>query len=147
MSNPDLLASVAALAPLAFVINWLVETLKDATNQNWNGLSTRIGALVVAFGSVSAYAHSAFGNSLAIAPGTNLGTMNCAGLFLISVAVAAGGGTLADSPVTKTAVAKLFPTLAARHSGTPTPAPAVPRVDHTAEIAALQAQIDALKTP
>ena len=29
MSSPDLLAVVAALIPLTFIVNWLIETLKD----------------------------------------------------------------------------------------------------------------------
>jgi hypothetical protein len=159
MTTPDLLASVAALAPLAFLVTWVTETLKDATNKNWNGLTTRIAAYVGSFAVVSAFAHTPWAVSVTIAHGTNLSTLNWAALALVALAVTAGAGTLADSaiiPVAKKLLPGTSPTPAVASSDfqtspddlvVPEPAPAPAPVDHSAEIAALQAQIDALKPP
>lgn len=158
MTTPDLLASVVALAPLAFLVTWVTETLKDATNKNWNGLTTRIAAYVGSFAVVSAFAHTPWAVSVAIAHGTNLSTLNWAALALVSLAVTAGAGTLADSAIIPVAkkllpgIASAAPTVSSSDFQTsPTdlitqPDPATPVVaDNSAQIAALQAQIDALK--
>lgn len=88
-----LAALVAALVPLTFMINWLVDGLKDVTNKNWNGLITKVTAYVGAFAVISLYAHSTLdlGKSLAF-----VSRLPWQGLALASLAVAASGGTLAD---------------------------------------------------
>jgi hypothetical protein len=89
----DLTTLVAAFVPLLFVLYWLMGLVKDITNQNWNGIITRVGAFIVAFGVVNLYAHSKleFGGADVIAD------LPWQALALAALAIAAGGGTLNDT--------------------------------------------------
>lgn len=82
----------AIIALVSVVVNWLINGAKDITNQNWNGLITRVVAWVVAFGAVSLYAHQ----TMPILNQVNLSTLNGGAQAALALGMAASGGTISD---------------------------------------------------
>lgn len=89
----DLSTLVAALVPLAFMIYWVTDAVKDVTNRDVNGIVTKVAAYVGAWVVVSLYAHSQvdLGGSAAA-----LAALPWQGTALIALAIAAGGGSFSD---------------------------------------------------
>lgn len=86
-----------ALIPLALVVYWSVGFLKDVTNKNWNGVITRLVALVGAFGAVVLYCHTRWASGFHIDSSTTLAGLGWAEQVLVALTFAAGGGTVSDT--------------------------------------------------
>lgn len=89
----DLSTLVAALVPLAFMVYWVTDAVKDLTNRDWTGLKTKLAAYLGAWVVVSLYAHSRLNLGGTVAAFAALPWQATA---LIALAIAAGGGSFAD---------------------------------------------------
>ena len=62
---------VSVLVALAFAVNKVVSTVKDATNRQWNGVITQVAVWVLAFLAIVLAAHSQLTQNLPL-PGVGL---------------------------------------------------------------------------
>lgn len=82
----------AIIALVSVVVNWVINGVKDITNQNWNGVATRVTAYVVSLGSVAMYAHQ----TIPILNSINLSALNGGAQAALALGMAASGGTISD---------------------------------------------------
>lgn len=80
------------LAAISVVINWWLNLMKDVTNKNWNGVLTRVVALVVAIITVMTAAHQ----SIPILGSINLQSLNGGAQLGLALFGAASAGTVTD---------------------------------------------------
>lgn len=98
MAHFDLATLLVVLLPLAFVIYWVTDLIKDITNGNWSAVLTKVTAFVGAFLVLNLYAHSQIdlGGDKTTAAREFLARLAWSDLMLLGLVIAAGGGSFAD---------------------------------------------------
>jgi hypothetical protein len=91
----DIGTLLAAMIPLGILIYWITDAVKDATNKNWNGLITRVVAVVASFIAIALYAHSSIdlGGEVGKTGHDLISQLSWNDQLLLSVVFAATAGT------------------------------------------------------